>query len=755
MNTRETEKTPLFTLHREGLVCLFLVIVTLAVYWQAGNHAFVNYDDNKYVTENKHVQAGLTPDSITWAFTATYAGNWHPLTWLSHMLDCQIYGLNPKGHHLTNVVFHILNAILLFLIFRRMTGALWKSAFVAALFALHPLHVESIAWVAERKDVLSTFFWMLTMGSYVWYVERPGTSRYLLVLLFFILGLMAKPMLVTLPFVLLLLDYWPLGRFQFRQPESTISNSTKKSGNLHLFWEKIPLLVFAVTSSVVTFFAQQSGGAVRSLEVFPLSIRIENALVSYVSYIGKMIFPHNLAVLYPHPNDFTMWQVTGAGLLLILISCMAIRMIRRSPYFMVGWLWYLGTLVPVIGLVQVGEQSMADRYTYVPLIGLFVMITWSVSNLAAGWRYRKEGFAVVSAILLSILIVTTWFQVKHWTNSIILFKHAINVTENNSVAHYNLGVALAKQGRTTEAIDHYTEVLKINPDYVGAHNNLGVALVEQGKIDEAIAHYRETLRIKPDDVEARYNIANALARQERFKDAIAEYAEVLKTKPNMAFAHNNMGIALSRLGKTKKAIFHFREALRIRPDYRNAEYNLQVALRKEETVESAVVRRPYVKQVNINDAEAQMRLGLELLQKRDFGGAIKHFRKVLKINPELIEAHINIGLALAYNQEIDEAVDHFQKALKINPELAEVHNSLGVALVQKGKLDKAVSHFKEALRIKPDFAKAHNSLGVVMARMGRTKDAIFHFREALRIKPGYEDADKNLKIVLGIQSKSQ
>jgi len=718
MTNNERTNTPFFTIRREGVICLFLIIAILAVYWQVGNHAFVNYDDDKYVTENPNVRTGIILKNVKWAFTSTHAANWHPLTWLSHMMDCQIYGLNPGGHHLTNVILHILNSILLFLIFRRMTGALWKSAFIAALFALHPLHVESVAWVAERKDVLSTFFWMLTMGAYVFYTERPGIKKYLLTVSFFALGLMAKPMLVTLPFVLLLLDYWPLGRCKFRQQESTVSNSTKKFSSFSLVWEKTPFFVLAAVSSIVTFFVQQGAGAVRSFDVLPFTVRISNALVSYISYIGNMLWPYHLAVLYPHPNNLPMWKFVGAGLLLILISFAVIRFMRQLPYLVVGWFWYLGTLVPIIGLVQVGSQSMADRYTYVPLIGIFIMIAWVVPDLLTRWQHRRAFLAISAGCILSVLTMVTWMQLQYWQNSISLFEHTLNVTTDNYVMH----------------------------------SNMGVALVEQGKIDKAIAHYREALRIKPDDVDARYNMANALTRQENFKDAIAAYTEVLKTRPDMPTAHNNMGIVLSRLGESKKAISHFREALRIKPDYRDAEYNLKIVLKKGETIKDAVTqRRPLAKRVNTNNAEAQMRLGVELFQNGDFGGAIKHFREVLKTNPELIEAHINIGLALAYNRQIDEAVDHFQKALKINPDLAEVHNSLGVALLQKGKVEEAGSHFKEALRIKPNFAKAHNSLGVIMARQGRTKDAIFHFREALRIKPDYKEADRNLKLVLDMQ----
>ncbi|MBN1843887.1 MAG: tetratricopeptide repeat protein [Deltaproteobacteria bacterium] len=710
-----------FKIRHDILICLLLAMITLAVYWQVGNHAFVNYDDDKYITANQYVQGGLTLKSVTWAFTSMDVSNWHPLTWLSYLLDIQLFGMNPGMQHLISLFFHVANTLLLFIVLRRMTGALWKSAFVAALFALHPLHVESVAWIAERKDVLSAFFWMLTMGSYAWYVECPGAKRYAPVLLFFVLGLMAKPMLVTLPFVLLLLDYWPLGRLRFRQEGTAADDSPERYGNIHLIWEKIPLLAFAAASSVLTFFAQQSGGAVRSFDAVPLAARISNGLVSYASYIGKMIWPFDLAVLYPYSNNLPVWQVAGAGLLLILLSFMVIRFMRRFPYLIVGWLWYLGTLVPVIGLVQVGAQSMADRYTYIPLIGLFVMIAWGLPDLVARWHHRRIFLAVSVGCILSALITVTWLQLQYWQNSISLFEHTLNVTADNYVMHSNMGAALAELGRT----------------------------------DEAIAHYREALRIKPDDAEARYNMANALERQGNLKDAIAEYGEVLKTRPDMASAHNNMGITLSRLGETKEAIVHFREALRIKPGYRDAESNLEIALKRDEAIEKAAALRPLEQRTDTGDAEAQMRLGLELLQRGKFDEAVDRFREALKINPKLVEAHVNLGLAFAYNREIDKAVEHFRKALAINPRLAEVHNSLGVALAQKGELDEAIGHFEEALRIKPEFAKAHNSLGVVMARKGRIKDAVAHFREALRIEPGHKDAGKNLKIMLDMQGKSQ
>ncbi|MGB2930536.1 MAG: tetratricopeptide repeat protein [Desulfobacterales bacterium] len=416
----------------------------------------------------------MTLESIKWSFTAIHASNWHPLTWLSHMLDCQIYGMNPGQHHMTNVLLHILNTLLLFLVFKRMTGKLWQSGFVAALFALHPLHVESVAWVAERKDLLSTFFWMLTLWSYTRYVERSEFNQYLLVVLFFILGLMAKPMLVTLPFVLLLLDYWPLRRFELGSRDK--NNSQQRRFNFALICEKIPLFLLSAASSIGTYLVQKSSGAVNSLAAIPFHDRIANAMLSYISYIGKMIWPHNLAVLYPYRESMSLWKVAGAGLLLVLVLVFVFRMLRTKPYLAVGWLWYIGTLVPVIGIVQVGVQAMADRYTYVPLIGIFIIIAWGVPDLIPKGRFRRIGLAAITMAILVICMITTRMQVRYWSNSTTLFEHALDVTDGNSVAHLNLGEALAEQGKINAAMKHYQEALRIKPSLFAPHLNLGVAL---------------------------------------------------------------------------------------------------------------------------------------------------------------------------------------------------------------------------------------------------------------------------------------
>ena len=566
-------------------LCIFLLLLILAVFWQVTHYDFVYIDDPVYVTKNLEVQAGFTRQSILWAFTTTYAEFWHPLTWLSHMLDCQLYGLRAGMHHLTNVIFHIANTLLLFLVFVRMTGALWKSAMLASLFALHPLHVESVAWIAERKDVLSTFFWLLTMWCYAGYAERPRAGRYALVLLFLALGLMSKPMLITLPFVLLLMDYWPLGRFQFGRSEGSSLRQSYLAFRLVL--EKIPLFVISAASSVVTFLAQQNRGALSSLDAFPLNQRVSNALISYVMYMAKMIWPYDLAVFYPFPGSLSSWHVIAACLLLISISGLVIWNMKRLPYLVVGWLWYLGTLVPVIGLVKFGAHAMADRFTYVPLTGIFIMISWGVPGLVSRWRHRQKGLSAIATAMISVLMATAWVQTRYWTNDITLFAHAIDVTANNYVAHTNLGIALKNRGNTSEAIRHYRKVLKINPRYAQGYNNLGNALASQGKVDEAVSLFYKALQLDPNFMKAHNNIGNALLALDRAEEAIYHFSEALRLNSDYPEVHYNLGAALIRLHKINEAIYHFREALRIRPDFVQAHSALRIALEAQGKTEEA------------------------------------------------------------------------------------------------------------------------------------------------------------------------
>jgi tetratricopeptide (TPR) repeat protein len=606
-----------------------------------------------------------------------------------------------------------------------MTDFPWRSAFVAALFAIHPLHIESVAWVAERKDVLSTLFFMLTIWAYVRYVEHPGIYRYLAILLFFALGLMSKPMLVTMPFVLLLLDFWPLGRLHLEGPVfnrdpndmKAVGDGNEKRSGMGLIIEKIPLFILSGASICVTLFAQWSG--IAPIVSLPFATRISNALVSYISYMGKMIWPADLAVFYPYPDVIPSWQISVSSLLLILITAVAVRLRRRYPCVIAGWLWYLGTLVPVIGLVQVGYQSMADRYTYLPMIGLFVAIAWAVPDLLARWRFNRIALTALAACVIAALMTVSLFQIRYWQNSMTLFARALSVTKNNFVIETNMGAALA----------------------------------EQGKFGEAIAHYQEALRIKPNDFEARYNLANALARQGKLEEAVSRYAGILQTQPNAAVVHNNMGIALSQLGRTDEAVDHFREALRIKPDFQDAGSNLETALMGQTKTKKPVPEKVAIQPADPNSAEGQLRMGLSLFQEGRADEAIPKFEEALRLNPKLVAAHISLGLIMAQKRNLDKAIEHFRKALKIKPDIAEAHNSLGVALTYKGALDEAVKHFETALKINPRFAKAHNSIAVALAQKGRTDEAISHLRKALQLQPDYEEAKKNLTILLNMQGK--
>jgi len=572
-------------MRRDFLVCLLLVATTVAVFWQVRHHEFIDFDDDLYVWANPHVRAGVNSESLRSAFTATEGGNWHPLTWLSHMVDCQIFGLDPGAHHLINVLFHAASTVLLFLVLSQMTGALWRSAAVAALFAFHPLHVESVAWISERKDVLSTLFWMLTLGTYLAYVRRPGPLLYLLTLFAFACGLMAKPMLVTLPFVLLLMDYWPLGRLEAGRwsaaPEGDLQQQAIVAGRrraiVRLLVEKIPFLLLSAASSVITFLAQREGGAIQSIERFSFESRIANALVSYVRYVGKMIWPEHLAIYYPHPGDaLPLWQSVAAGLALATISIVALRAARRHPYLVVGWLWYLGTLMPVIGLVQIGGQAMADRYTYVPLIGLFLMIAWGGAEVTARWAFLRKPLAVLAVLMVTALGLRTWWQLQFWRDSITLFEHTLQVTSGNSLIHNNLGIALARQGRVEEAIAHYREALTSDPMNVKSHINLGVALVDLGRLDEAVDQYRQALQLQPDHPGVHNNLGNALVLLGKLDEAATEFNRALEIRPDYYEAHNNLGVVLARQGRLSEAASSFMEALRINPSYDQAQKNLEL-----------------------------------------------------------------------------------------------------------------------------------------------------------------------------------
>ncbi len=524
-------------------VCIFLALIVWLVFGQTLRHEFVNYDDQNYVYQNTKITSGLTVAGIAWAFTHVHAQNWHPLTTISHMLDCQLYGLKAGGHHFTNVLLHSIAVILLFLVLRQMTGALWRSAFVAAVFAIHPLRVESVAWVAERKDVLSAVFFMLTLSAYVGYVRAPSIARYLTVAALFVLGLMSKPMLVTLPFILLLLDYWPLKRFG---PAASLKSKARwrdwvECGlpPLRLILEKIPLIALSAISATITLLAQRQ--ALGWTEDLPVSLRLNNAVVTCIAYIWQMLWPVKLAVFYPHPESrLALWHVILALVILIAITAAAFGLRRRRPYFITGWLWYLGMLVPVIGVIQVGWQGRADRYTYLPQIGLYVLVTWALRDLSASWPRQRQIAALGAAIVLSALAWRAWNQVSFWRDSETLWTHALKVTSDNDVAENNLGIVFLGRGQLNEAISRFQAAVDLRPENAPSHDNLANALLQKGQLADAIVQYRELLEIQPENVEAHNILGAVLIQQGRVKEAIEQWRETLAIQAENGNAKSNL-----------------------------------------------------------------------------------------------------------------------------------------------------------------------------------------------------------------------
>jgi Flp pilus assembly protein TadD len=543
------------------------VAITWAVFGQTLTHDFVNFDDHVYVYENPLVIRGLSTEGIIGAFTHTHARNWHPVSTLSHMLDCQLYGLNASGHHLTNVILHTISVLLLFLVLKQMTDAFWQSAFVAALFAIHPLHVESVAWIAERKDVLSAVFFMLTLAAYAHYARAPSAIRYMLVALLSAFGLMSKPMLVTLPFILLLLDYWPLGRIGDQKSEV---QSLRR-----LITEKIPLFALSAFSCIATLWAQRQGPS--TIDQLPFLWRLENTFVTYVTYTWQMLWPARLAVFYPHPNDrLQIVEVTLAIVFLVGISVLAMSLRRTKPYVVTGWFWYLGMLVPVIGLVPVGEQAHADRYTYLPQIGLYIIVAWIVGDLLfESTRVRRGQVGVIAGMAIVSLGVRAFGQTSYWKNSETLWNHALAVTRENDVAHNNLGFLFLRRGELDKAILEFQAALDIRSRNTQTHYNLGAALIQSNLgnalarkqlWDAAVDHLHEAVRLRPDYADAYFNLGSVLFQQGRIEEAIVQWQKALEIRPRDAEAHSNVASAFRKQGNVKEAIAEYEQALNIAPE---------------------------------------------------------------------------------------------------------------------------------------------------------------------------------------------
>ncbi|OGH60677.1 MAG: hypothetical protein A3G34_11170 [Candidatus Lindowbacteria bacterium RIFCSPLOWO2_12_FULL_62_27] len=659
-------------MRRTWMICVLLLVLTVGVFWPIRGFEFLDIDDDSYVRTNPQVQRGLERETIAWAFTTYKASNWHPVTWLSHLADVEMYGMDAGRHHLTSLWIHAANALLVFLVLRRLTGAVRPSAFVAAVFAVHPLALESVAWVAERKNVLSTFFWLLTLWAYARYVDRPNAARYAGVAALFAVGLMAKPMLVTVPLVLLLLDYWPLGM--------------RGRSLRRVILEKIPLLVLSGLSSLLTVLAQHGGRSIMTSETFPLSVRLSNMVVSYVKYVWMMLYPVDLAFFYPlAAAPPPVWKVTGCAFMLILISAL-VFVFRGRRYLVTGWLWYVITLIPVIGLVQVGRQAMADRYMYVPQIGLSLMIVWALAELGAVFRRIRPALWVCACVSIAGLVTATRSQMGFWHDSFALYERAICVTADNHLAHHNLANLMLNRGRHDEAVEHYSAARRIAPAYYpDAAKNLSIALIRQGRTDRAIEFLRKELEKDPGNVGLIEMLGNAYLKAGDGRNAEAQYAAVLEIDPGRLEANVNLARLYKREGRLDEAIARLRRAL----------------------------------ETDSGHPAALSELGTALMRNGRYDEAARYLATAVELQPGSPTHHNNLGMALAGLDRTAEAIAQYQEALRLDSEYATAHYNLGNVFARDGRLKEAARHYSEAIRLKPDHADARANLDAVRGMRGK------------------------------------
>ncbi len=741
---------------------LMLAIVTLASYWRVSQFGFVEFDDQEYVKYNPHVHSGVSSENIRWAFTRVHACNWHPLTWISHMLDCQLFGLNPGAHHLINLGLHIVNALLLFGWLRQMTGATWRSAMVAALFALHPAHVESVAWISERKDVLSTLFALLALRVYSRKVLGAGlpvdptsgatastASKAIIglrdiwpALLFYALSLLSKGMYVTLPFLLLLLDGWPLRRYR---PAAPWSEQLRRFAQLAR--EKWPWLTLSLLMSAVTFWVQKQGGAVVAVWELSFPARLANALIAYVRYVGKMFWPADLIAIYPLPDAWAGWQIAAAAVTMVLVSVVVLLSARKRPFVFVGWAWFVGTLVPVIGLVQVGSQAMADRYTYFPFLGLFIIIVWMGAELFSHARRMRVVGAILSTAILLTCAALTRQQVEHWSSSRALFEWAVAVTPENAKAQCNLGILLEAENRLSEAVKHYAEAVRIQPVDPDLRTYLGVGLARSGNtnaarehLNLAVAGYLDLVRKKPAYVVGFNGIGIALSALAEHRDAADAYAKAVSLKPESAVYRNNLGVALARIGDLTGAIAEHQEVLRLYPGHPQAACNLGAELVSAGKLAEAI---PYLEAAVRWDpkyAEAHSNLGGARARMGDHLAAISHYEDALQLDPRLARTHLNLGISLGKLGRLDEANTHFAEALRLEPANLDAQYNLGRNLYLRGNTQEAVPQLEAVVNAAPDNPAAHFYLGQARARLHQPDPALNHLRTAVRLRPDWPDA---------------
>ncbi len=747
------------------LIVFLLVISTLAVYWQVHDFKFIDFDDHLYVEANPIVQTGLNRTSLQWAFTDSIekSGYWIPLTWVTFLLEFELWGLNAGGYHVTNVILHILNTLLLFYILKSMTGGLWQSAFVAALFALHPMHVESVVWVTERKDVLSTFFWLLTIGAYYRYVVNKTIWNYVLALLFFCLGLMSKPMLLTLPFVLLLLDYWPLKRIQLLTWDKR-NLKRQLLAFLALIREKVPFFLILIVASVVAFITQKSIGAVHPLEEYSFASRLSNVPVAYIFYITKMFWPHNLAIPYVHPGTLPIWQPLTALLILSLSTFLVLKQFNRLPYLTIGWFWYMGTLFPVCGIIVFGDFAVADRYSYVPHIGLFIMLAWGAADIIKRWYYLKKILISIASIVLFVFMVLAWHQVSLWKDDMTLFSHTLNINENSWMAHSIVGDVFLTEDQFDKAAEHYRRSLQLNPGLALAHFKYGFLLMRQNKWQEALVYFTNALEREPEfelEKDVYEPMAFVLQKLGKAQEAENIYRKALQLNPETVSVLGKMGYFLAELGRNDEALEYFEKILKTDLKKEEAhlaeEVHLELGriLEKLGRMDEAETHYREIIRLNPDSAAAYTTLGILLARQGRTNEAVQDLAQALKIAPQDVEALNNMGNILKEEGRLQESINYYEKAIDIKADYAEAHNNLGLALLYLQKADEAEKHFREALRLDQMLPEIHGNLGVSMAQQGKLNEALGYFREEVKLSPDNPAALFNLALALYDVGKSE
>ena len=681
--------------HRDILVLVFLFFSIFLIYFQMHNYNFISLDDPLYVVNNRQVHKGLSLESISWAFSLSKQGevtNWHPLAWISHMVDYQLFGLNAGMHHMSNVLLHAISAMLLFLALRWMTGSVWKSAFVASLFAFHPVNVDSVAWIAERKNLLSTVFWMLTMITYFFYTKKPNIGMYLLIIGAFCLGSLAKPMLMTLPFVLLLLDYWPLGRITFPLwSEDKAKWSSFYRDLLKLVLEKIPLTILSSVFFYATMLSLKFSHTIMASDLSPMDLKIKNAIVSYLMYMGKMAWPKDLSIFYPFPDAIPMWEVVGSIAVLLLITTTALLKYRKYPYFIIGWLWFLGTLVPVLGIIQAGLwPAIGERWAYVPYIGLFIIVAWGVPDLLARVNRKRDIMAAAAAVVLIVFALRTWFQIGYWKDDLTLFSHCVALNPDNYVAHVNLAVAYTNLGKAEMAIHHFQEALRIHANDVVALDGLGHLYNKLGLQDKAVHYYSEEVRYNPKDTKAKFELGTVYAAKGDLDGAIKQFSYVITLDPKYAEAYYNLGIISAKRGEMNKALEYFTSALNLHP----------------------------------NDAESHCALGVILMNQGKVNDAVSHFKEALKIAPDSIKARNYLTAASNLSGKIDQDVALLEQKRSKEPDNTDVLKKLSVLYSYHGDNAKALDMLQKLIRLQPGNPDGYYNIACIYAKEKKVDESI-------------------------------